>query len=287
MLILKDISLSFAKRKGQKVFAVKNISFQINQGETLALVGESGSGKSTLAKILMGIHQPEIGHISTDLKPTDKQYIFQDPHSSLNPRMKVGHIIGEPMMIARSYSKERVLELLSLVGLTKLSFDKYPHAFSGGERQRIAIARSLSLNPRLLILDEPTSALDVSIQAQILELLETLQKRLGLTYLFISHDLAVVKRLAMRVAVMYLGEIVEIRETTELFSSPKHPYTEALLDSIPRFGEKCLVKIRGEAPRFHTAPSGCPFAPRCPKAMDICESSHPKLKSLIRCHLYD
>ena len=287
MIKLEDLSLSFSKATGGKIRAVRHVSLEIRQGETLALVGESGSGKSTLAKMVIGIHTPGQGQIVTKLKPREKQYVFQDPYSSLNPRMKVGEIIAEPMLINRVFDRNKIDTLLDLVGLPRTSFNKYPHEFSGGERQRIAIARALSLNPKLLILDEPTSALDVSIQSQILKLLEQLQDELGLTYLFISHDLAVVKRLANRVAVMYLGEIVEIRESNALFQDPKHPYTQALLASIPTLQGYKPVKIRGEVPASLTHSTGCPFAPRCPKAIDICQIDHPQMKNQLRCHLYD
>lgn len=287
MIRLEDVSLDFSLSKKKSFRAVRNVTLDIETGKTLALVGESGSGKSSLAKMLIGIHHPSFGTITTKLQPHERQYIFQDPYSSLNPRMRVGKIIAEPMLIKRCYDKNRVLELLHLVGLPPDSFNKYPHEFSGGERQRIAIARSLSLHPKLLILDEPTSALDVSIRAQILSLLAKLQTELGLTYLFISHDLSLVKQIADKVAVMYRGEIVEYGSATELFHNPKHPYTQALLASIPRLQHSLTLKILGETSKIECESTGCPFAPRCPKAVDRCQKIHPTLSNNVRCHLYE
>ncbi|MCH9613647.1 MAG: putative D,D-dipeptide transport ATP-binding protein DdpF [Chlamydiia bacterium] len=287
MIKLEDVCLDFSMSKKKSFRAVQHVNLHIKEGQTLALVGESGSGKSSLAKMLIGIHKPSAGQITTDLKPHEKQYIFQDPYSSLNPRMRVGKIIAEPMIIKKCYNKERVNELLDLVGLPQASVNKYPHEFSGGERQRIAIARSLSLNPKLLILDEPTSALDLSIRAQILALLADLQERLGLTYLFISHDLSLVKQIARDVAVMYRGEIVELGLAAELFHSPKHPYTQALLASIPRLHHTPALKILGEQTCHTSEINGCPFAPRCPKAVDLCQKLHPSMHHNVRCHLYE
>jgi peptide/nickel transport system ATP-binding protein len=278
--------------------AVTNVSFGITRRETFALVGESGSGKSTVAKMIVGLLSPTGGNVKIDgvdmWAPASEgerhklrrriQMIFQDPYASLNPRWRVDRIIADPI-IAFGLAKDtaeiehRVGELLSLVGLDPADGRKYPHEFSGGQRQRICIARALSSNPEFLVCDEPTSALDVSVQAQILNLMRDLQDRFGLTYLFISHNLAVVRHMAVRIGVMYLGRIVEIAPTEELFRSPQHPYTRMLLDAVPDLAMTGRPRkmVEGEIPNPISPPDGCTFHPRCPLAFGPCPVDVPRL----------
>jgi len=280
----------------QYLRAVGDVTFEINKGETLALVGESGSGKSTIAKMLVGLLKPSAGTVLFDGQPMQMntsdemqalrkrfQMIFQSPYASLNPRWKVSDIIAEPMTVLgiednKSQINKRVDELLTLVGLSAQDGNKFPHEFSGGQRQRIAIARALSANPEFIVCDEPTSALDVSVQAQILNLMRDLQDELGLTYLFISHDLSVVRHMANRIGVLYLGSLVEVAESKTLFKGPQHPYTRMLLDAVPdleMMGRE-HKEIEGEIPNPINPPSGCTFHPRCPFANARCKIEVPK-----------
>ncbi len=287
------------------VKALDEVSLEIFQGETLGIVGESGSGKSTLGKTLLRLHEPNSGEIlyrdqnllNLDLSEWRKkaQIIFQDPYSSLNPRMSVKEIIEEPFKIHKeTIPSSKIKELLELVGLCPTFMHRYPHEFSGGQRQRIGIARALALNPEFIVCDEPISALDVSIQAQIINLLKKLQKELGLTYLFISHDLSLVKYLSNRVAVMYLGNILELASSEDLYKNPKHPYTQALLSAIPipdPKKERARKKILLKGDISHIPSQGCVFANRCPFAMEKCHKTKPELLQLtptqtVACHLY-
>lgn len=282
------------------VHAVDGVSIRIEAGEAFGLVGESGCGKSTLANALLGMNKPTEGKVflnGQDLYAMDRkrllearrnvQMIFQDPFSSLNPRFSVYQIISEPMQIRGGYTKEqmenRVRELLTLVGLSEQDMDRYPGDFSGGQRQRIGIARAISLNPGFLVCDEPVSALDVSVHAQILNLLMDLQQKLGMTYLFISHNLAVVRDVCRHVAVMYLGKVVEMGEAETLFSDPLHPYTQSLLSAVLTMDvgdDREQVILKGELPSPIDIPSGCRFAGRCPYATDRCRCEEPELREV-------
>lgn len=284
--------------------AVNRISFSIDEGEVYGLVGESGSGKSTIGKMVVGLLAPSEGSITVegvnlftqtdeaelDRVKSDIQMIFQDPYASLNPRWRVRHIIVEPLA-TRGISTEGVAEkMLEQVGLTPSDADKFPHEFSGGQRQRICIARALASEPRLIVCDEPTSALDVSVQAQVLNLMNELQEKYKLTYLLISHDLTVVRHMSDRIGVLYLGQLVEEADAEELFNNPKHPYTKMLLEAAPRidgFGRE-VVPPEGEIPDPINPPSGCVFHPRCPIAQDRCSKSMPEIREVeqtrVQCH---
>jgi len=291
----------------QLLRAVDGVSLEVQKGETLALVGESGCGKSTVARLIVGLYALSRGRIEFDgidlaAPGTDApvlrrrmQMIFQDPYASLNPRWRVHDIVAEPIRVlglaaSPQAERERVAELLRQVGLAPEDGEKYPHEFSGGQRQRISIARALSGNPEFLVCDEPTSALDVSVQAQILNLMSELQERLGLTYLFISHNLAVVSHIADRVGVMYLGRVVELAEAERLFAAPRHPYTRMLMDAIPdlEMTGKSRTPVAGEVPNPLAPPAGCAFHPRCPHANDRCRAERPRLlghgTAAVACH---
>ena len=273
------------------VHAVDDVSFDLYPGETLGLVGESGCGKSTIARVIMKLLEPTAGEIIlngediTKFRPRqmrpyrrEMQMIFQDPYASLNPRQTIGQIIGAPFQIHKTEgeTKKKVQDLMSRVGLNPEHYNRYPHEFSGGQRQRIGVARALALQPRLIVCDEPVSALDVSIQAQVLNLLEDLQDEFKLTYIFISHDLGVVRHISDRIAVMYLGKLVEVSPADELYERPKHPYTAALLSAVPKGAEDSKISERivltGDVPSPVNPPSGCPFHPRCPKARIVSKS---------------
>jgi len=294
----------------QLLNAVDGVSFDIERGRTLALVGESGCGKSTVARLLVGLYEPTRGHMTFDgqdahtefKKPSGRtlrrriQMIFQDPYASLNPRWTVEAIIGEPLrehglVTDAAELRERVGDLLKSVGLSALDMPKYPHQFSGGQRQRISIARALATEPEFLVCDEPTSALDVSVQAQVLNIMKDLQRERGLTYLFISHNLAVVRHVSDEVGVMYLGRLVERADKHTLFAAPRHPYTRMLLDAIPEMRQtgRARTPVQGEVPNPLNPPGGCTFHPRCPHANDRCKSERPALQTLgeghwVACH---
>ncbi|WP_040984153.1 ABC transporter ATP-binding protein [Oceanobacillus jeddahense] len=317
LLEVKDLKKHFPvsnkvpfKKSKQSVKAVDGVNFNVYQGETLGVVGESGCGKSTVARLINQLIKPTDGVVNFNnenlinmnaavLRETRKkiQMVFQDPYASLDPRVKIGELIAEPMVIhgigdAKSRQK-RVAELLETVGLNKRYADRYPHEFSGGQRQRINIARALTLNPELVICDEPVSALDVSVQAQVINLLKALQKEFQLTYIFISHDLNVVRYMCDRIAVMYLGKIVEVGTFEEIYSQPQHPYTKALFSAIPKespFETKEQIILKGSVPSPLNPPSGCSFHERCPVAMEICKQKEPNIitqenKHQASCHL--
>jgi oligopeptide/dipeptide ABC transporter ATP-binding protein len=282
LVTLENISVQFPSNR-RTLTAVDTVSLHIDPGETLALVGESGSGKSTIGNVIAGLQRPTAGTVRVHDQRAI-QIIFQDPFGALDPRMPISSIIAEPLLIQRIGTRasrtSRVTNLLAQVGLPPDSLNRYPHEFSGGQRQRIAIARALAPNPELIVADEPLSALDVSIQSQILNLLAELQRARGLAYLFISHDLAVVNHLADRVAVMYLGHLVETGPRAELFNTPSHPYTVALLEAMPRIGRRRqrAAVIQGEMPSPLDPPPGCVFHTRCPKAQPICRTDQPRLE---------
>ncbi len=317
LLSVQDVSKRFPVGKSLLgrptgyVHAVNDVSFDVMSGETFSLVGESGCGKSTTSRLIDHLIAPDEGHVVFDgtdvtglserqMRPlrAKMQMVFQDPYGSLNPRMKVQDIIGEPLLVHTKMSAgerlKRVHELLGTVGLSPAHGERYPHEFSGGQRQRIGIARALSVQPKLIIADEPVSALDVSIQAQVLNLLRDLQERYSLTYLFISHDLSVVEMISDRIAVMYLGTIMEMAPNEELYSRPSHPYTQALLSAVPVPDPKAKrrhVLIEGDLPSPMNPPTGCPFHTRCPHCTERCAKEFPKMREVspghqLRCH-YD
>ena len=304
-------SSPFLGRPTSVVHAVDDVSFSLDHGRTLGIVGESGCGKSTLARVVMHLIEPTSGSVLIDgedlgamsareLRTARRkmQMIFQDPYSSLNPRHSVGQIVSTPMQVQGldpvGGVKRRVQELMELVGLNPEHYNRYPHEFSGGQRQRIGVARALALDPTLIIADEPVSALDVSIQAQILNLLETLQKELGLAYMFIAHDLSVVRHIADSVAVMYLGKIVETGASDQVYAAPRHPYTTALMSAVPvadpaQRGSHTRIRLQGDVPSPIDPPSGCRFRTRCWKATDLCAAEEPALLDmggghLVACH---
>ncbi len=321
LLEVKHLKKYFPIRKGLlrkvvgQVRAVDDVSFYINEGETLGLVGESGCGKTTTARCILRALDPTDGQIlfrtqagqvvdiarlsDREMRPLrrEMQMIFQDPFASLNPRMNLLDIVGEPLLViggikSRQERAERVAELLRLVGLRPEYMQRFPHAFSGGQRQRIGIARALALNPRLVVADEPVSALDVSVQAQVLNLMLELQQQFHLTYLFVAHDLSVVKHICDRVAVMYVGKIVETAPTAELFYQPRHPYTAALMSAVPVADPRMrgqMTPLEGDVPSPADPPSGCYFHPRCPYAVDVCFVEPPVLEEIapehhVSCH---
>lgn len=312
----KDFHIKGKKLRSKKevLHALQGIDLDIHEGEVLGIIGESGCGKSTLGRCLVGLHKPTEGEILFDGKSIlgagrreklnickNIQMIFQDPYSSLDPRHTAADSVSEPMVVhktvkGRAAMEERVLELLKQVGLDVQHMNRYPHEFSGGQRQRLNVARAISINPRVVICDEPVSALDVSIQAQVINLLKKLQKKYNLTYVFISHDLSVVKYVSDRIAIMYLGRVVEICRGGDIYNNPLHPYTQALLSAIPPESpdeEKERIVLQGEVPSPIGERTGCPLAGRCPKCMEQCRNEMPKLKQQeeeghqVACFLYD
>ena len=303
-----NINMGLFKSKPLK--AVDGVSFSINKGETLGLVGESGCGKTTVGRTLLHLYKPTAGEIWCDGRKLDtkediKEFrkratmVFQDPYSSLNPRMTVADIIGEPLDIHKLYStkqerSERILELMSHVGLNSEHASRYAHEFSGGQRQRIGIARALAVNPDFIVCDEPVSALDVSIQAQVINMFDELQEKLGLTYLFIAHDLLVVRHISDRIAVMYLGRMVELADAAEIYDHPLHPYSQSLLSAVPVPDPKTArankrIVLSGDIPSPLNAPSGCPFRTRCPYAIERCAETMPPFEEVsaghfVACH---
>lgn len=306
------IHTGLLRRHTGNVKAVDDVSFDIYEGETLGLVGESGCGKSTCGRAVLRLYDITGGTVKVDgiditglspealrkSRPT-MQMVFQDPQASLNPRMTVAAIIGEPLdehtTLSRAEKMARIYELMDAVGLNREFANRYPHAFSGGQRQRIGIARALALNPKFIVCDEPIAALDVSIQAQVINLLEDLQAKLGLTYLFISHDLSMIRHISDRVAVMYLGQIVELAPRDAIFLKPLHPYTQALLSAVPEpdpalEAERQRIILTGDVPSPANPPKGCNFSTRCPKVMEVCRNVEPRLQQVepmqfVACHL--
>ena len=303
-----DINMGFFRSKPLK--AVDDVSFTINRGETLGLVGESGCGKTTVGRTILHLYKPTAGEVIFDGKPIKTKQdiqefrkkatmVFQDPYSSLNPRMTVSDIVGEPLDVHKLYSskkerQERILELMGHVGLNSEHASRYAHEFSGGQRQRIGIARALAVNPEFIVCDEPVSALDVSIQAQVINMFDDLQEKLGLTYLFIAHDLLVVRHISDRIAVMYLGKMVELAEANEIYNHPLHPYSQSLLSAVPVPDPKIAranqrIALSGDIPSPLNAPSGCPFRTRCRYATDACAQSMPPFEEVapghfVACH---
>ena len=303
-----DINMGFFRSKPLK--AVDDVSFTINKGETLGLVGESGCGKTTVGRTILHLYKPTAGEVIFDGKPIKTRQdvqefrkkatmVFQDPYSSLNPRMTVSDIVGEPLDVHKLYSskqerQERILELMGYVGLNSEHASRYAHEFSGGQRQRIGIARALAVNPEFIVCDEPVSALDVSIQAQVINMFDDLQDKLGLTYLFIAHDLLVVRHISDRIAVMYLGKMVELAEANEIYNHPLHPYSQSLLSAVPVPDPKIAranqrIALTGDIPSPLNAPSGCPFRTRCRYATEACAQSMPPFEEVapghfVACH---
>ena len=303
-----DINMGFFRSKPLK--AVDDVSFTINRGETLGLVGESGCGKTTVGRTILHLYKPTAGEVIFDGKPIKTKQdiqefrkkatmVFQDPYSSLNPRMTVSDIVGEPLDVHKLYAnkkerEERILELMGHVGLNSEHASRYAHEFSGGQRQRIGIARALAVNPEFIVCDEPVSALDVSIQAQVINMFDDLQEKLGLTYLFIAHDLLVVRHISDRIAVMYLGKMVELAEANEIYNHPLHPYSQSLLSAVPVPDPKIAranqrIALSGDIPSPLNAPSGCPFRTRCRYATEACAQSMPPFEEVepghfVACH---